>query len=783
MKIIHVHLIGRQCADNMNLGLAYLAAALEQAQISHTVHMLNDWREIEPIGKDILEAGSGHLVGLSLPDGGSALLPLALGEWLSRKGYIGHITCGGAFATLARQWLLERYAWLDSVVRFAGEVPLVTLARASASAEDLSHVPGLTTRQGDGLPAPVLDDAPLSITPVRDHFPQILGHPMAHITASRGCQGRCSYCGPAAILSQERREGRALGAPRERLNAAGVGGVKRRKVEALCDEMAGLWHEKAVRYFYFVDEHMLPYEEDEALSYLHRLREGLVSRGMERWGIGTMLRAEHLSQRVLEAFSEAGLVRIFLGVELASAIEAKRFGRKVRLDHAMELLSSFRELGIATISNLMVLHPYSTPKSIQDAITFLDRIPTGSFEATRMMVYHGTGLHQRMQREGRLLGNPLRYSYAFSDEIVKRFEEIFCRLRAESFGDYSLAFRAHDAELAWSLGRRLYPKARLGPLENTIDDLRRKVNRLYVEALRMALDLAIGGDGFFQANDLVRDVALRASVLAKELETLTEEIPAIIHRPSRIFSPMRAAASSTIHFVVLGAALSWSCSSHSVPDSMDANITESGSLADKSISRLSDISRERPFLPNDGWMQMDKIPLADGPVCSAQEVALEEKLVLDKVSLDDPCFSGVIDYQASARQIENLPYSVHSLFPCQTSEMQTLMTNKETALGQAIDPVEQGCLKGKIINVQGGAVDDLEQMGQILEKACGYSIWSSAFGIMIVLDASGKVQGVVAQPGTNPDPMVLDCIKTALGQLSFPCLANYQICPEYIITE
>ena len=30
-----------------------------------------------------------------------------------------------------------------------------------------------------------------------------------------------------------------------------------------------------------------------------------------------------------------------------------------------------------------------------------------------MMVYHGTALQQRLQRQGRLLGNPLRYSYSF----------------------------------------------------------------------------------------------------------------------------------------------------------------------------------------------------------------------------------------------------------------------------------------------------------------------------------------------------------------------------------
>ena len=89
------------------------------------------------------------VVGLALPDGGSSFLPLTMGEVLQRAGYAGHITAGGAFAGLARRWLLVRYDWLNSVVRFAGEVPLVELARAVRSgAPELELVAGLTTRAG-----------------------------------------------------------------------------------------------------------------------------------------------------------------------------------------------------------------------------------------------------------------------------------------------------------------------------------------------------------------------------------------------------------------------------------------------------------------------------------------------------------------------------------------------------------------------------------------------------------------------------------------------------------
>ncbi len=201
-----VALVGRCLVDNENLGLGYLQAAVRQAGYRSQRHTLNSFAEVEPIANAIL-ASQTPLVGLSLPDGGSAVLPLTLGELLRRCGYAGHITCGGAFATLARNWLLERYGWLDSVVRFAGEVPLVQLCRSLRRGSDVQRVAGLTTRQGDGLPAPLLDTLPTELTPERMQQPSLLGHGTAHMLATRGCQGRCSYCGPAALQEQQWTEG------------------------------------------------------------------------------------------------------------------------------------------------------------------------------------------------------------------------------------------------------------------------------------------------------------------------------------------------------------------------------------------------------------------------------------------------------------------------------------------------------------------------------------------------------------------------------------------------
>jgi radical SAM superfamily enzyme YgiQ (UPF0313 family) len=273
MKRSSVALVGRRLEHNDHLGIGYLEAALAGAAVRRSRHVLNHIEDVLPIARSICEQPPA-VVGLSLQDGASAVLPLALGELLRRLGYRGHITAGGPFATLARSWLLGRYAWLDSVARFAGEAPLLALVRALARGESVVCVPGLSTRAGDGPPADVLSPLPTTLVPVRHEGTRMLGRKVAHVVATRGCAGRCSYCGPAALQDAEVEEGLRAGHSRKQLLSSGVGGIRRRRVNDVADELAGLAR-SGHGYAYFVDEHVLPYREADALAWLSDLERRL----------------------------------------------------------------------------------------------------------------------------------------------------------------------------------------------------------------------------------------------------------------------------------------------------------------------------------------------------------------------------------------------------------------------------------------------------------------------------------------------------------------------------
>ena len=754
-KTPRVALVGRRLSSNENLGLCYLRAALRHAGIPSVTHYVSNGEELGRAAEAILDAQP-SVLGFSFADGGSSFLGLTLGELVRRRGFRGHITCGGQFATLARDWLLERYPWLDSVVRHDGELPLVELTQRVERGEPVHGVPGVTTRDGDGPPADVVDDTPLTLWPDHDELPQLIGYPAAHFVGSRGCWGRCHYCGPAALSTLSRNEGRARGLGVSVLNQTGVGGLRRRDFKGLAAEMAHLYRARGVRYFYFVDEHFLPQGEQAALDYLARFKEALDAHDLGPFGIGCMLRANWITPAVVRAFREVGLVRCFVGLEVATRDEGRIYGRRAPGDAEIELLRTFRDLDIATVSNLMMLHPDSTPELVRAGTDLLSRVPAGVFEATRMQVYHGTKLHERIAEEGRLLGNPLRYGYTFPDPTMERFAEIFTRLRGEAFWNYSIAYRTHDAHLALALALRVCPERVRPNVKHLVEETRHAVNELYVEGYRRGLELALEGGGFAEADPLIREIRARADGLDASLAHLEEALLRLDHRHDRSFAPMRAAAATMMTFAL--ATSSAACGR---------------TIGDRDDTRV-DASR-----PDGG--RRDGAP-PDAPECTDADSMRELAEVPAIAAAADECFSGSVYYPEAGAD----PTVVHTasgpgfplLVPCADDEpTRRAQEDMATRVRDALEARGLECAVGGVY-VEGGAQRDFTSMSEAIND-CG-PLFDFGNQVRILLDPAGAVTDVLTEP---PSPELQDCLRAALTGLTFPCLASFEVCPEYAIAE
>ena len=78
----------------------------------------------------------------------------------------------------------------------------------------------------------------------------------------------------------------------------------------------------------------------------------------------------------------------------------------------------------------------------------------------------------------------------------------------------------------------------------------------------------------------------------------------------------------------------------------------------------------------------------------------------------------------------------------------------------------------------------MEAMRALRGEAGGAETASSALRrLVVVVGADGRVTDVRSRVEYTVGVEVLDCIRTALAGLVFPCLAGREVCPEYVFVE
>jgi hypothetical protein len=663
---------------------------------------------------------------------------------------------------------------------------LLALVRALARGESVACVPGLSTRAGEGPPADVLSPLPTKLVPVRHEGTRMLGRKVAHVVATRGCAGRCSYCGPAALQDAEIEEGLRAGHSRQELLSSGVGGIRRRPVADVADELAGLAR-SGHGYAYFVDEHALPYRETDALAWLSELQRRLKAAKIPKLALGCMLRAERVTQAVARRFAEIGLARCFLGIEFPSAEQGRWFRRQCNPEHALSILQELDEAGVASVSNVMLVHTNSTVASIEEGLRFLERFEHGLFEVTRMKAYHGTEIYQRLLREGRLRGNPLRWDYRLEDPVAQRFTELATRVRMQAFGNHSLTQRLHETHTVLAVARRLDVRQPVAGVGTALTDLRTRLNAFTIESLRKALAVARELPDGRQADELVHALAERARGFSAEIERLETEVNRLLGTPERRFSPVAAAAASSLIFLFASA----SCGSHP----MRASRAEAGVSADVRLDSQSGVSTDvRP--DSQSGVSMDAQPdsrtgfgidaqpdafLISPPAC-ADEI---DRTVKERLATAAPCFSGYVSTYGCSGSFSLClsfgltPGSGYSISACDSAT-----SDRFDQLGQAATAALAGLGTGGCSSYYGTSVgsDDNAKLASAI-NGCGAVGYGRGTGYAVVLDSNGAVVDVrsVADGGTNSQ--VLDCILAALGGLTFPCLANTQLCAEELVLD
>jgi hypothetical protein len=318
----------------------------------------------------------------------------------------------------------------------------------------------------------------------------MLGVPTARILGSRGCPGRCAYCGPAALQEEAVREGLAAGLTREELARCGVGGIRRRAADDLAEEVAALYHDRGARFFIFVDDNVVAGDGPETLAWIRDLRHGLARRRVGRTAWSLQVEARRVTDELADELAALGMIRALVGVESLTPAGLQRLGRAGDPATTRRALDRMRRAGAVVDFNLIAVHPGTDPAGLGAEIDALASLSGVHYDLLAMAVYPGTQAWRQLREAGELSGGVLSWRHEIPEPAVARFRSLLVRLRRHGMGAYGANLLCHDVCVNAVLARHLGLDPHSATRAAALDALLGELNARRVATLREALALA-----------------------------------------------------------------------------------------------------------------------------------------------------------------------------------------------------------------------------------------------------------------------------------------------------
>jgi len=420
-----IALVGPELEEN--LSLRYLASSLEVAGYRSELVVFNGDADFSRIVDEIAGAAEPPLcVGISLAFQWRARDFLALAVALRERGYRGHITLGGHFATFASDDILRDFPEVDSIVRQEAEETFVALVRAVQANDDLGGIAGLALRDARGVPfrtteAALPDLARLPRPDRRGGPAACFGHAIAPLVGSRGCYANCSFCCIAAWHEQ------SLPGKRYRL----------RDVESIADEMVELQRERGIDIFVFHDDNFFLPGHKKNRERISALADALEARGIGKYATVVKARPTDVDPEVFRLLVERlSCIRCYIGVETDADQGLETLRRWSHASQNRKAIEIVRELDLYVCFNLLIFDPDTNLESLRTNARFLRYAAEFPSNFGRVELYAGTPLLARMLQEGRTVGDWMQHDYALASEEVERAFALTMKLfHARNFGE------------------------------------------------------------------------------------------------------------------------------------------------------------------------------------------------------------------------------------------------------------------------------------------------------------------------------------------------------------
>ena len=393
-----------------HIGLGYIAACLRKRNIN--VEIINIPEQGWTVSRAVKEVKNipCRVIGVSIPFQESAKRAFNFITGLKKAGVDAHISIGGIFPTYAYEEIINMFPAVDSVVLGEGEETFAELAEKIISGHDWHDIKGLAYLENNTIIRndfrPLIEDLDSIPFPARDTLPESLKRVnAATMTTSRGCYGRCSFCSVTPFFS-------SFG-PKYRVRSS----------QNVMDELDILYHEYDVRNIAFNDAIFIG-GKGSGYNRAREIAEEILKRNMDLH-FYIHCRPNDVDEELFGLLREAGLRKVFLGVESGSQTMLDRFQKDITVEENLRALETLSKFDIFVALGMITFDDRITFTELNENLMFLQQakkiMPKNRLNFNvlgKLLPLAGTEVERYMKETRRYRGNSIKYTYSIDDRKI-----------------------------------------------------------------------------------------------------------------------------------------------------------------------------------------------------------------------------------------------------------------------------------------------------------------------------------------------------------------------------
>jgi len=387
------------------LGIGYIASSL--IKDDHEVMLLDIAEDDLPILNKLKEHNP-DIVGISITTPQLKLAEMVIKH--IKKILPGvPIVAGGIHPSYFKEAFMEEFD-IDYVVYGEGEVTMCELCGCVMKGPgDLSRINGLIFRDISGKitvnpPRELIEDLNGIPFPARGlvNYETYLQPPgiirgiwtnrCANITTSRGCPGRCTYCGVNYLCGNS---------------------YRRRSVDNVLEEVDLMVSQYSIDGLYFMDDTFLM-----GTKWIEEFCEKYILRKYDlKWSCYG--RVDTVNESILGAIKRAGCVQVEYGIESCSERVLKSIKKKTNFEQTTRAVKMTKNNRMRALGSFIFGFADDTEEDLTETITLATKIDLDFMTCFFATPYPGSELYEQAVKEDRILERDMSKWYVRNSNIWK----------------------------------------------------------------------------------------------------------------------------------------------------------------------------------------------------------------------------------------------------------------------------------------------------------------------------------------------------------------------------